>query len=80
VRNNKPANGDLHRVIFRLNVESGLRECFDDRNSGVESFHALKSSCELMRFPVKVRLALKVSPTLSLYVPSSFIMLMNSSL
>lgn len=34
---------DLHRVILRLYVESGILECFYDSHTGMEALHALQT-------------------------------------
>jgi hypothetical protein len=71
-------DGDLHFVVLLLNVQALLLERFDDLVPDVESFHALFVSFQHSTDEGVSRTL--YSPAFSLYVPSSFMRLMNSRL
>lgn len=82
------ADGDLHRVVLGLDVETLLLERVENGRPRVESFHALRcdrrgkseSQKKGERTTRRIDPTLNLSPALSLNVPSSLSRLMNSRL
>lgn len=68
------ADRNLHFVVLRLNVQTLLLQSLQDSISDVEPLHSLHMSVKLAKRHTWY------SPAFSLYVPSSFMRLMNSRL